>query len=169
MKTLFKKKSEGIYCEIIDIKNNNFLLEDGFYCLRDEIVDKEFLINFRLKISKKWFEKKEIATLRKKHVIIEKGKSGYSVAFIAKKGRYGGKENKSRFYFYQEKSPKMEYSFRLQEIKEGTFDYKVVEQKKVDKDTKIKKRKVLSSEEKRINRQKWMLEHPFQGGKFSPR
>lgn len=42
MKALFKKKSEGIYCEITDIKSNNFLLEDAFYCLRAEIVDKEF-------------------------------------------------------------------------------------------------------------------------------
>lgn len=173
MKVTFKKLVDRIHCQILDVNHDEFKLEDGFYCYDNEFADNELKISFKLKIAEDAFLNKEKISSVKKHTYFRKRRNGFCILFRVPRGKYAeNKVSNSRFYFYQENSEKMRYSFRILEIKENAFDYEILAPKKNiknDVEEKVKKKKKLTVEEKRIKRQKWSLEHLYQGGAFSPK
>ena len=60
------------------------------------------------------------------------------------------------------------YTFKLTETENGAFN--VASKKKVSK-VKTTQNKKLNSKKitSKMKRQKWIIEHPYQGGGFSPR
>lgn len=168
MKASFKKLKNEICCELSEIKNEDFTYNNEFYCYDNEFSDSEFNISFRIKIAENIFIKTTKIYSAKKHTYLEKNKNGFTICFRVPRGKYSEKkDSKSRFYFYQEQSVKLIYSFKMQEVKETAFDYEVIENTG-KKTNNINKRK-RNNNKKILKNQKWILEHPFQGGSFSPR
>ena len=171
MKVTFRKLMDGIECQVLDVKPNEFKLENGFFCYDNKFSDGELEITFKLKITEKAFVKSEIISSVKKHMYFRKRQKGFCILFRVPRGKYVEySTSNNRFYFYQENSEKMRYSFKLLEVKEKAFDYEIIEAKRNEKfEEKGKKRKKLTAEQRRFKRQKWSLEHPYRGGAFSPR
>lgn len=169
MRVIFRKQNEGILCELIEVKEEQFRFEDGFYSYDDELSNAEFVISFRIKIAESSFSNKNRLSTRKKYFLFKKAKTGFYILFSVPKGKYSRNETTDkRFYFYQEQSAQIQYTFKMQEVLENAFDYECISQKKADDIVNVKRQK-LSPEERRVRKQKWLLEHPFQGGGFSPR
>lgn len=172
MNVKFEKRYDGIYCKIKDITCDDFIMENEKYCYKGEFEDNEFEINFKVYLNSAWHFKDGNLDLKNKYADLKKKSKKYSLIFYVPKDKFHINESKKRFYFYQEQTLKMSYSFKLVEITDGTFDYNITKSlmnKKSGKKGRIGKKKHLTEEERRINRQKWALQHPFQGGGFSPR
>lgn len=169
MKTVFKKQENGIVFEASEISLDRFVLNDFCYCYEDDITNKEFYIAFRVKIPTEKFLLGLKIQSKSNRAYFNMRDSGFLMRFWIPKGKYAiSKGTRERFYFYQETILDIQYSFKVKEIKESAFDYEYNEPKKEATEFKVKKER-SSAEKRKLNRQKWILEHPFQGGAFSPR
>ena len=173
MKVLFRKQNDGIYCEVLDIQSELFTNEDGFYCYNDEVFNDEFKVIYRIKIQDEVFQKEIKISSKKKHLYFRKRKNGFCIMFKVPKGKYAEEvSTKNRFYFFQEECEQLTYSIKIQEERENSFDYEILEEEQKEQyelGKKQVKKKRTSEEERKLKRQKWILEHPYQGGAFSPK
>lgn len=158
----FNINQDSITYKINNLTSMDFFEEDGYMCFNHQFKDKGIEINYRISINKKHLEKKSSLSSPKKIFTITKATNKrLNIFFTVKAGKYHLNAEGKRFCFYTDSDDNYAFSFKMTETKKGAFDYKT----KADLKSKKNNKKLTSKDV----RQKWIIEHPFQGGSFTPK
>lgn len=165
------KNNKEIFYQINGLSINDFQKEGDFLIFNKCYESEGVHINYRIKLTESFFQNRRYFSSPKSiFKFIPGGNNKFTMLLNAKIGKYSTSSKGERFYYYNVSNEQYFFSFKMLETKEKAFDLLVIPKTKSPKtDTpkpKKKKRKKLTSEQAK---QKWLINHPFQGGGFSPR
>ncbi len=151
--------------QIDGINLENFVEENGFFAYKRSFESDGMSISYRIGVHDSYIRKRyNFSSPKKVFSFTPASNRKFNVVFRVKTGKHSTSPSGERFYFYTDSNNYYFFSFKIKEIKEKAFDF--TPKKTTSKVKKSKKGKKLTPEQAK---QKWLINHPFQGGGFSPR
>lgn len=172
LKRKFGKDDNYIIFQISNITLDDFEIEGDFYNLNSSYSIQNILINYRICLNESILKSKTKITSSKKYFTVSHSRNGnINIYLRALINKYQVDSKGARFCHYCASGNEYKVSFKLIEMEEGAFDF---QQPKSEKPKKKSKRKLKNNAKKRKMtvkeaQVKWSINHPFQGGGFSPR